>query len=70
VIWRWLAVMLALPTLGLILFAPMAWPVWLFLWGGLVIKGFGSVREMGVLKTRIRRRLHPKSVTGSRKASR
>lgn len=41
-IWRWLAVMLALPTLLLILFLPLAWPVWLFAWGALVIKGFGG----------------------------
>jgi len=44
VIWRWLAVMLALPTLGLILFLPMAWPVWAALWGVLVVKGFGGRR--------------------------
>ena len=32
----------ALPTLGLILFLPLMWPLWLALWGFLVIKGFGG----------------------------
>lgn len=50
-IWRWLAVMLALPTLVLILSLPMAWPVWLGVWGALVIKGFG-----GRARTRLRSR--------------
>jgi len=34
--------MLALPTLVLILLTPLAWPVWLFAWGVLAIKGFGG----------------------------
>lgn len=62
--------MLALPTLLLILFAPMAWPVWLFAWGALVIKGFGNVRAMGIRRTPIRPQSPPKSAEGSRKGSR
>jgi len=42
--------MLALPVLGLILFLPMAWPLWLALWGFLVVKGFG--RPLARTRTR------------------
>jgi hypothetical protein len=42
VIWRWLAVMLALPMLCLVALMPEAWPMWLFAWGALAIKGFGG----------------------------
>jgi hypothetical protein len=70
VIWRWLAVMLALPTLGLILFLPLMWPVWLGLWGFLVIKGFGSAAAMGARKTRTRLKLRPTSAGASRKGKR
>lgn len=69
-IWRWFAVMLALPTLLLILFAPMAWPVWLGLWGALVIKGFGNARAMGARRTRTRPQSPPKSAEGSRRENR
>ena len=41
-IWRWLAVMLALPMLCLVALMPEAWPLWLGAWGVLAIKGFGG----------------------------
>jgi hypothetical protein len=34
--------MLALPMLGLVALMPEAWPMWLFGWGVLAIKGFGG----------------------------
>jgi hypothetical protein len=68
VIWRWLAVMLALPTLVLILLMPEAWPVLLLGWGVLVVKGFG--RAMGSPRTPTRHPSPPRSADGSPKARR
>lgn len=41
-IWKWLAVLTALPTLMAVLFLPEAWPVWIFLWMTLITLGFGQ----------------------------
>jgi len=70
VIWRWLAVMLALPTLVLILLLPLMWPIWFALWGALVVKGFGNAHVTGARKTHTRPQSRPKSVGGSQKESR
>lgn len=66
-IWRWLAVMLALPMLCLVALMPEAWPLWLGAWGVLAIKGFGNARAMGGPRTRTRPRSPPKSADGSPK---